>query len=156
MNRLLQRARSEENGAALVMVLVFLGFIGVIAVPLLNLTRTSLSVSVATVETRKEIYAADGVTQGAIHALRGVVRNPGSVGPNCFSTTINDLAFKADCTREPATEKVTISTCLASAPSCAGNNVRSVAEAQYLDSANVPTSQANPAQVNITKWSVRR
>src|SRR5687768_13607635 len=112
MNRLLQRARSDETGAALILCLVFLAFIGVIAVPLLNLTRTSLRASISTVETREAIYAADSVTQGAIHVLRGVIRNPGSVGPNCFSTTVNGLGFKADCSRDPVTEKVTIATCL--------------------------------------------
>ena len=156
MNRLLRRARGDETGAALVMCLVFLGFIGVIAVPLLNLTRTSLRASVAAVETRNAIYAADGVTQGAIHVLRGVVRNAGSVDSNCFRTTINGLAFKADCSRQAATETVTIKTCLASAPSCAGSEIRSVAEAQYLNPAtNAPTNAAG-ARVNITKWSVRR
>src|SRR5687767_13996711 len=103
MNSLLQRARSEETGAALVMCLVFLGFIGVISVPLLNLTRTSLRASVSAVDTRNVIYAADGVTQGAIHVLRGVNRNAaGSVGPNCFRTTTNGLDFKADCSRDAA------------------------------------------------------
>jgi hypothetical protein len=157
MNRLLHRARRDESGAALVMCLVFLGFVGVIAVPLLNLTRTSLRASVSGVETRNVIYAADGVTQGAIHVLRGVNRNAaGNVGPNCFNTTVNGMAFKADCSRDPLTEKVTITTCPASAPACTGNEIRSVAEAQYLDTGtNAPTFAAG-ARVNITKWSVRR
>ena len=66
----MKRRARQEDGAILLLALVFLTFIGVGAAMLLNYSSTNLRATVALRPVRSKEFAADGAVEGAINKLR--------------------------------------------------------------------------------------
>jgi hypothetical protein len=151
MSRLLQRARTEESGAALVMTLVFLGFVGLIAPPLLNYSQTSLRATVGLREARGVVTGADSVLEGAINKVRA--NRSLYTATDCFRSTMNTVALRVDCSQTATfTDNLhaTFTTCLQTAViPCPAADIRGIATVQFSDATNA-------AAVKINSWSVKR
>jgi hypothetical protein len=153
MKRLLRRARAEETGAALVMTLVFLGFIGVIAPALLDYSETSLKSTVGLRQARATVSGADSVLEGAINKVRS--DRSLYTATDCFHSTINTVEFRVDCTQTATfTDNLHVTftaVCLqvaGVAADCPSPATRGVANVQF-------SNATSAAAVRINSWSVK-
>lgn len=151
MSRFVERARADESGAALVITLVFLAFIGVMAPALLNYSRTSLRATVGLREARAAVTGADSALEGAIHKVRTTRDTSTTIHneTNCFRATMNTVAMRVDCSGTDNLH-VTFTTCLQSAATpCPSTDIRGVATVVFANATDT-------AGVRITAWSVRK
>lgn len=150
MKKFLAERRDQQEGAVLVIALVFVAFIGVISVALLDYATTNLMASEKYEDLRQRQFSADAVVDGAINAVR---RDQNLADdPLCFRATVNGLDLRVDClgpTTGTSTE-VEFTACPYTAAMCSSTSVTIlVAKAKYNRS-------VTPAAVRPTRWSVKR
>lgn len=148
MNRLIARLHDDEGGAALLCVLAFIVFIGVMTPPLLNYTSTNLRATVKLRELRGEQYAADAVAELAIAETQQQAGSDRVSGLHCYDGTgsdVNGKVLHADCTSTDFM-KMTFTVCYAP---CNPADVRLVTDVRYA-------STAAGSPVSVTSWSVRK
>lgn len=148
MNRLTARLHQEEGGAALVICLAFLAFVGVMAVALLNYSSTNLKATVKLRELRADLSAADAFAEMAIAETRQQDGSSRVSSPYCYSGSgkaVNGKVMHVQCSSTDFKD-VTFTVCY---HPCNAADVRLVAGVRYDT-----TAPGSPAK--ITSWSVRK
>lgn len=148
MGRVTARLRRDERGAAMLMCLGFIAFVGAITPALLDYTSTNLRATVKLRELRAGNYAADAFAELAIAKFRQD-RNLAACSPSVAlgdATTINTQRMRVQCTGTSL--DLTVTVCPATA-ACTASDARLVATVRFGDA--TPTSSTK-----ITSWSVRK
>jgi hypothetical protein len=94
--------RSDDSGAALILVLIVITVISVVVSALLSFSDTSIRSTLALRDQTADVYNADGAVQAAINNIRNSTYNA-SAGQNCFggSNTMLYGTATVNCEADP-------------------------------------------------------
>lgn len=94
-----RRRHRDEDGAALVMALVFLTVAGILVAALLSFADTSFRTTVAVQDQRSTLYAADGAVEAAVNYYRTNLSSPTPCPPAGSVPSVNGVGgISVSCT----------------------------------------------------------
>ena len=105
MMRILARARRDERGATLILVIAFMLVMGGIGAAVTSSVTTGLNGRIVLDQVRNRQYAADAGIESAIAAVRGLPL-PGYSpcgDPPGYASSLNGIAIRVDCVNKLST-----------------------------------------------------
>jgi Tfp pilus assembly protein PilX len=169
--RLHRAGHDPERGAALILAIAVMLFVGLVSAGLMSYVITSVSARVSLDQTRNRQYAADAAVEYAVASVRGLASpGPGQAacgGPYTPPALANSPAMRVDCANNSTLafnattatfylqRNVVFTACEASVPTvpCPEGDVIVRAQVNYEVP---PGASAIPIRTYVQAWSVNR